>query len=195
MKPQLTLSVLLSADGKMATRTGEPMASLASGEFSNRLATSRSEADGLLVDTSLPAFYASGDRPVIAVGSSDAWLTTLDSFPQDKLVRIDDVQGITSELFEQAAHHLKIQNIHCEPSPQLARQLLKEKVVCFLNITIIPSLTGGHAADTMTGNGAAATFLHSQRYSLISHEQTGDEIHLRYSLQPSSPVTNPNDDS
>lgn len=180
MIPQLTLSSLISADGKTATRSGESLLSCASTEYLARLNTQREAADCLLIDAALPRIEIPENTAVIIVGSSSTWQPTVDSLPPSKVLVIDDADDLTAAKIQAIAYALDVRHIHCEPSTRLSRVLLKEQAVDILNLTVLPSLSGGHAADTMTGNGAAAAFENSQHFSLISHNLTDNELHLCY---------------
>ena len=188
MTPQLTISLLISEDGKTVTRSGQSLLSRASTEYLDRLNAQRQTADGLLIDASLPLFEIPQNTAVIVVGNSATWQPTVDSLPSSKVLVLDDSDGLTAAKLEAAAHTLGIQTIHCEPSVQLSRDLLKEEMVDVLNLTVLLSLTGGHAADTITGNGAASAFASSRQFSLISHTQSDNEMHLCYKWNRTSTI-------
>ncbi len=189
MSPQLTLTLLISADGKTATRSGVSLMSCASPEYLQRLSAQREAADCLLIDASLPLFEIPKNTTVIVFGSSLTWQPIVNSLPSSKVVVIDDKDALTAAKLQAIAHSLEVQNIHGAPSPRLTRDLLKEELVDILNLTILLSLSGGHAADTVTGNGAASAFVSSHHFSLISHDQTDNEMHLCYTSNSRSQTT------
>lgn len=164
----------------------------ASPEYLKRLSAQREAADCLLIDASLPLFEIPKETPVIVFGSSTSWESTVNSLPSDMVVVIDDTDRLSVAKLQEAAHILNVQNIHCEPSPRLARDLLKEEIVGSLNLTVLLCLSGGHAADTLTGNGAASAFVSSHHFSLISHDQIDNEMHLSYAAVSRLPATIPN---
>jgi riboflavin biosynthesis pyrimidine reductase len=180
MTTQLTLSCLLSADGKTATRSGESLLSVASPEYLERLAAQREAADCLLVDASSPLFEIPQNTALIIIGHSSTWQPIVDSLPSDKVQVIDEIEGLTAASLHTLAHTLNAQSIHCADSAPLSRRLLKEEAVDILNLSVLFSLAGGHAADTMTGNGAASAFASSRHFTLISQELSDDEMHLCY---------------
>lgn len=190
MTPQLTLSCLISADGKTATRSRESLLSLASAEYLANLAALREAADCLLVDASSPLIDIPLNTALIVVGNSSTWQPVVNSLPPDKVHVIDDIDGLTAAALHIIARRLDTRNIHCTPSAQMSRRLLKEGAVDILNLTVLLSLTGGHAADTITGNGAAPAFTGSQYFTLISQELSHQEMRLCYQSS-SKPSTTP----
>ena len=168
MLPELTVCVLISADGKIATRSQESLHQFGSDSHHRRRAELAAGADALLLD------------------STTAHSGPPDGAPDQRVIVIDDEQSspataisgnrilLTSttpikEQLETLSDQFGIRRIFCCARPALLRKVMKDGLVSTLYLTMTDHVIGGHASNTICGNGAATPFSSSIPLRLVSH--------------------------
>ena len=103
------------------------------------------------------------------------------SYDQSRILHLTGEKHIDLQAFFELCEEKGWHSVFIDGGPTLIAQLLQEQLIDELFITIAPKIVGSEQGITLTlAEGLLFDPKEVKRFSLVSSEQVGDEVFLRY---------------